>query len=177
MRFIVTRGFPLLVVIASITVASLAMAEVANRYGGQVLLFNKRPPSRWANDGVFHRFVSQHKVMSVNEQENGNWRIEYMAFFKRPVNDREVTVRFYNAQDSSGRYLTSYTLYLNDMRQRIVGGAVTLERPDFQPNRYYKITVANQGRTLAQLTKFALTGTEPERNGEVNFTLEETRGH
>lgn len=164
------------VVVASITVASIAMAEVANRYGGQIILFNKRPPSRWANDGVFHRFVAQHKTASVNENEDGDWRIEYMGFFRRPVGDREVTIRFYNAQDRSGQYLTSYTLYLSDPRQRVVGGAVTLERPDFQPNRYYKITIANRGKTLAQLSKCALTGQEAKRSGEVNFSVEDTRG-
>jgi hypothetical protein len=166
----------IIIIAASFTVVSMAMAEVANRYGGRVLLFSKRPPSRWANDGVFHRFVNQHKINSVDENDEGEWRVEYMAFFRRAVNDREVTVRFYNAGDASGRYLTSYTLYLNDLRQRIVGGNVTLERPDFQPNRYYKITVANRGKTLAQLTKFALTGQEVKRSGEVNFSVEDTRG-
>lgn len=177
MRLLLSRGMFFGVVIASFTVASIAMAEVANRYGGQVILLSKRPPSRWANDGIFHRFVAQHKVGSVSDGEDGNWRVEYMGFFRRAVNDREVTVRFYNAGDRSGRYLTSYTLYLSDMRQRIVGGNVTLERPDFQPNQYYKITVASRGKTLAQLTKFALTGKQAKRSGEVNFSVEDTRGH
>ena len=93
--------------------------------------------------------------------------------YEFPVGDREVTVRFYNANDRSGRYLTSYTLYLNDPRQRIVGGNVSLEQPAFRPNNYYSIKVASKGRTLAQLTKFAVIGKEPERTGVVDFTQDE----
>jgi hypothetical protein len=164
------------IVAAALLVAAVATAEVANSYAGQVILFSKRPPSRWNNDSVFHAFVRANRINTVQDGANGNWRIEYMAFFKRPVGDREVSVRFFDANDTSGRYLTSYELYLDDPRQRIAGGSVDLERPDFQPNRYYKIVVASQGKTLAQLTKFALVGKEPERSGEVNFTVEDTRG-
>ena len=173
MRILMSRVLAIAVVVSMVAVAAVALAEVANRYAGQVLLFNKRPPTRWANDGVFHRFVRAHKTGAVAAGDDGNWRVEYMAFFRRSVGDREVSVRFYNANDTSGQYLTSYTLYLNDPRQRIVGGKVTLERPDFQPNRYYKITVASKGKTLARLNKFALTGDEPERSGVVDFTQDE----
>lgn len=173
MRNMWTKAFALSVIIVSVAITSAALAEVANRYAGQVILFTKRPPTRWANDGVFHRFVARHKTGSVTEDENKVWNVEYMAFFRRPVGDREVTTRFYDAMDRSGRYLTSYTLYLNDPRQRVVGGKVRLERPDFRPNKYYKITVTSRGRTLAQLNKFALIGEEPERSGVVDFTEDE----
>ena len=170
MRVWLNRALAVAVALATISLASAALANVASRYAGRVLIFDKRPPSRWANDGIFHRFVARHKTLSVDENDDGEWRFEYMAFFRRPVGDREVTIRFYDAEDRNGRYLASYTLYLNDPRDRIVGGRATLEQPDFQPNHYYKISVANRGRTLARLTKFAITGEEPERSGEVDFT-------
>lgn len=163
-------------VAVALLVAAVATAEVANAYAGQVILFSKRPPSRWNSDSVFHAFVRANRINTVQDNEQGNWRIEYMAFFKRPVGDREVSVRFFDANDTSGRYITAYELYLDDPRQRIAGGAVDLNRPEFQPNRYYKIAVASKGQTLATLTKFALVGKEPERSGEVNFTVEDTRG-
>jgi hypothetical protein len=163
-------------VAAALLVAAVATAEVANSYAGQVILFSKRPPTRWNNDSVFHAFVRANRINTVQDNDRGNWRIEYMAFFKRPVGDREVSVRFFDANDTTGRYITAYELYLDDPRQRIAGGAVDLERPEFQPNRYYRIVVASKGKTLAQLTKFALVGKEAERSGEVNFSVEDTRG-
>lgn len=170
------RVSPFLVVVAIFLVGASALGEVANRYSGRVILFNKRPPTRWANDGVFHRFVNLHKVGGIEENDEGEWVIEYMAFFGRPVGDREVSVRFYDATSRSGQYITAYTLYLNDPRQRIVGGRARLERPEFQPNHYYAIKVATKGRTIAKLTKFALIGEEPERSGEVIFSDDEARG-
>jgi hypothetical protein len=173
MRNLWTKTFAIGAIILSLAITSAALAEVANRYAGQVILLTKRPPSRWANDAIFYRFIAQHKTGGITEDANKVWNVEYMAFFRSPVGDREVTTRFYDANDRSGRYLTSYTLYLNDPRQRVVGSKVRLERPDFQPNRYYKVTVASRGRTLAQLNKFALIGEEPERSGVVDFTEDE----
>lgn len=172
------RVLPLTALAAILLIGGVAVAEVANRYAGRVILFDQRPPSRWANDGVFHRFVRQHSTRGIEADEEGNWTVEYMAFFRRPVGDREVTVRFYDAQQQSDRYITSYTLYLNNPRQRIVGGRAQLRpRDGFEPNHYYSISVASRGRVLARLDRFALTGDEPERTGEVNFTDEEARGH
>jgi hypothetical protein len=172
------RLFPVYLVALTLAIltATAALADVANRYAGQVLIFNRRPPSSWRSDGVFHNFVRQYKTTRVQQREDGNWDVEYMAFFRGPVGDREVTIRFFDAADRSSRYVASYTLYLQDPRQRIVGGRARLERPDFQPNRQYRVAVANRGRTLAKLRSVALIGQEPERSGEVNFSIEETRG-
>ncbi len=176
MKGIVIKGLAVIIAIASLAVTTVALANVANRYAGRVILFNRRPPTQWASDGVFHTFVRQHKTGGIAAGEDGKWQIEYMAFFRRPVGDREVQVRFFDANDSSGRYITSYTLYLGDPRDRIVGGSARLEQPDFRPNRYYKISVASRGKVIARHKRFALTGDEPERSGEVNFSIEDTRG-
>jgi len=170
------RVLPFVVIVVGFLAGAPALGDVANTYAGRVILFNKRPPTRWANDGVFRRFVNIHKVGGIEENDEGEWVIEYMAFFRRPVGDREVSVRFYDAGNRSGQYITAYTLYLNDPRQRIVGGRARLSRPEFQPNRYYAIKVATKGRTIAKLTKFALIGEEPERSGEVIFSDDEARG-
>jgi hypothetical protein len=157
-------------------VGAAAVGEVANSYAGRVILFDARPPSQWANDAVFHRFVNQHSVRSVGADDNGSWEIEYMAFFRRVVGDREVSVRFYDSMESADRYIAAYTLYLGDPQQRIVGGRAELAPPEFRPNRYYSIVVVSRGQTLARHDRFALVGDEPERSGEVVFTDEEARG-
>lgn len=173
---VISRFLPLTALAVVLLVGAAAVAEVANRYAGRVLLFDARPPSRWANDGVFHRFVSLHSVRGVEAGEDGIWEVEYMAFFRRAVGDREVSVRFYDANERSDRYVAAYTLYLADPQQRIVGGRARLEQPDFQPNRYYSISVVSRGQAMARLDRFALIGDEPERSGEVVFTDEDTRG-
>lgn len=169
------RAVATLVAAAVVAGVPAALAEVANRYAGQVIIFDARPPSRWRTDSVFHRFVRAHRTNRIAAGDDGNWRIEYMAFFRRPVGDREVQVLFYDVHDAE-RYISSYSLYLADPSQRIVGGNARLERPDFRPNRYYRIVVTSRRRTIATLDRFALVGDEPERSGRVDFTLEETRG-
>jgi hypothetical protein len=170
-------SLPLVAILTVLLLGGVAIAEVSGRYAGRVILFDARPPRQWANDGVFHRFVSQHSVRGVEAGESGTWEFEYMAFFRRPVGDREVSVRFFDAMSSDDQYLASYTLYLGDPQQRIVGGQARLRPEDgFRPNRYYTITVASRGTTLARLDRFALVGDEPERSGEVVFTDEDTRG-
>ena len=153
-----------------------ALAEVASRYAGQVILFDARPPSSWRTDAVFHGFVRAHRTNRLEAEEDGNWRVEYMAFFRRPLDDREVQVLFYDVHDASDRYIASYSLYLHTPNQRVVGGSARLDRPDFRPNRYYRVVVTSRRQTVAQLERFALVGDEPERTGRVDFSVEDTRG-
>jgi hypothetical protein len=172
---IVARAVVFLAAIAVVTGVPGALAEVASRYAGQVILFDARPPSQWRTDGIFHAFVRQHRTNRIVAREDGNWSLEYMAFFRNPVGDREVQVLFYDVHEAE-RYISSYSLYLQDPRDRVVGGSARLDRPDFRPNRYYRVIVTSRQRTIAELERFALIGDEPERTGRVDFTVEDTRG-
>jgi hypothetical protein len=170
------RATAAVIAVGIVLAVPAALAEVAGRYAGQVIIFDARPPSRWANDSIFHSFVRAHRTNRVEADAEGNWHIEYMAFFRRPVDDREVQVLFYDVHDSAERYITSYSLYLSDRSQRVVGGSADLDRRDFRPNRYHRIVVTSRQQTIATLDRFALIGEEPQRSGRVDFTLEETRG-
>lgn len=170
------RALAVVVAVTVLLAVPMALAEVAGHYAGQVILFDARPPSSWRSDGIFHAFVRQHRTNRIVAGTDGNWNIEYMAFFRRPVGDREVQVLFYDVHERE-RYITSYSLYLRDPRDRVVGGSARLDRPDFQPNRYYRIVVTSRRTTVAELERFALIGDEPERSGRVDFTDDEARGH
>ncbi len=176
MRIMARAASLLIIAGAIIFFVPTALANVANRYAGKVLLFKRRPPSTWRTASIFHQFVRNHRVNRIRAGDDGNWRFEYMAFFRRPINDREVQVLFYDANSRNERYINSYSLYLQDRQQRIVGGTARLERPDFRPNRYYRIVVTSRRRTVARLNRFVLIGDEEERSGRVDFSDEDTRG-
>jgi hypothetical protein len=112
-------------------------------------------------------------------KEKKEWIVYYTAYFKKPVNDLEVTLKTYDVSGGVGRLVESYEIYLDTRDQRVVNGRVNLKRGDdgsnYSPNSKIRMVLENRGRVLAQAT-FYLQGEGKKYTGKVEFTEEETQG-
>lgn len=148
-------------------------------FGGKILLSSKPFPTEAKSA---NQYVSKLKSLSKKEfwedKEKKQWKIYYAAFFKKPANDLEVLVRFYDISDGTKRVVEAYEQYLEERGQRAIIGNVKLRRGDgaggYAPNSRIMMTMEVHGKVVAEAT-FKIGGEGKKFTGKVTFTEEETR--
>jgi hypothetical protein len=109
-------------------------------------------------------FINDHAV----------WKLEYIAFFARPLNDNEITLKFWELGMGSPRFVAGDEQYTRERGTRIFSAAITLAKPEFDTNKRYRMTIESGRRLLAETT-FWLRGKGPKYSGKVEFTDEEAQ--
>jgi hypothetical protein len=169
---------------ASVVLALLAWPALAGArkiediFRGQVIITTKRAPSKFPNASAFARFLSANKktMLWPDKKKKDEWRFEFMSFFPRPLNDIEVVIKFADITDVR-KFVASDTFYLPERGQRIFASSMTLNKPRFQVNRKYSMTIVSarqQQQVLASAT-FWLRGERERFSGKVTFTDDETK--
>ncbi len=156
-------------------------SRVERKFRGKILILKKRPPTRFKSQGAWIGWLNRHRKTMVwpDKKVKGQkqWKFEFMAFFRRKLNDVEVNVKFYDITNAK-RFIAADSFYLN-RGQTIFASNMVLERTEetFQPNRRYVMYIvgAKSKKTLAQ-AKFWLRGKGAVYSGKVEFSDEEARG-
>lgn len=169
----------LLVLGTALSASAAYAAKPEDVFKGQIVLTDSRLPSRFPSEGAFVQAVrraSIDKVWPVEEKGNDHavWKLEYIAFFARPLNDNEITVKFWELGGGSQRYVAGDEQYTRERGTRIFSASITVAKPEFDTNKQYLMTIESGSRVLAQ-TKFWLRGKGPKYSGKVEFTDEEAR--
>jgi hypothetical protein len=147
-------------------------------YAGRIMIMKNRLPEhfRSAED-----FISQIKRSSTGTiwadkdgDTKGKWRFEYLAFFARPLDDIEVSLRFYDVTGGSKRFLAEASTYVSKRGERMFGSNMSIGAPEFEPNKKILMSMENRGRVLAQTT-LVIRGEGPHFSGRVDFTDAEAR--
>jgi hypothetical protein len=154
-------------------------AKVEDVFKGRIVITANRLPTRFASQGAFVsalRNQSIDKVWPIEEKGNEHavWKIEYIAFFAQPLNDNEITVKFWEIAPGQQRYVAGDEQYIREKGSRIFASSIQLAKPDFETNKKYSMTVERGGRVLAR-TEFWLRGKGPNYSGKVEFTDEEAK--
>lgn len=170
----------LMVVLASmVCVANAQAAKPEDVFKGQIIITEGRLPSRFPSEGAFVQAIrraSIDKVWPVEEKGNDHavWKLEYIAFFARPLNDNEITVKFWEIGAGEKRFVAGDEQYMRERGARIFSAGITVAKPEFETNKQYLMTIESGSRVLAQ-TKFWLRGKGPKYSGKVEFSDEEAR--
>lgn len=142
-------------------------------FGGSILTSDKRfPTSAKSANQYIGKIKKQRKNKFWEDKENKRWTVHFAAFFKRPLNDLEVTIKIYDITDGSKRMVASFEQYLDQRGQRSIISSIKLKRSEFGVNRHLMMVVENRGRRLA-LGKFKILGEAERYSGKVEFTEEE----
>jgi hypothetical protein len=154
-------------------------AKPEDVFKGRIVIMEGRLPSRFATEGAFVQAIhhaSIDKVWPLEEKGNDHaiWKLEYIAFFARPLNDNEITVKFWEIGGGSQRFVAGDEQYTRERGSRIFSASITVAKPEFETNKQYLMTVESGSHVLAQ-TKFWLRGKGPTYSGKVEFTDEETK--
>jgi hypothetical protein len=150
--------------------------RVARTFKGQIVITKKRAPSRFRSQGAMIRWLRGHRKKHIWPEKTNDkmWKFEFMAFLKRPLNDLEVTVKFYDITEGK-KFIAADTFYTRSKTESILAFPMTVEKPRFAVNRKYQMLVLSARNTVLASTKFWLRGQKETYSGRVTFTDEEAR--
>jgi hypothetical protein len=159
--------------------AAAHAAKPEDVFKGRIIITDTRLPTRFASQGAFIQAVHRASIDKVwPTEEKGNdhavWKFEYIAFFARPLNDNEITLKFWELGMGSPRFVAGDEQYTRERGSRIFSAAITVAKPEFETNKQYRMTIESGGRVIAE-TKFWLRGKGPKYSGKVEFSDEEAR--
>ncbi len=153
-------------------------AKPEDVFKGRIIITANRLPTRFASQGAFISALKSQNIDKVwPKEEKGNdhavWKLEYIAFFATPLNDNEITVKFWETFPER-HYVAGDEQYIRERGSRIFASSIELAKPDFETNKKYSMTIERGGRVLAR-TEFWLRGKGANYSGKVEFTDEEAK--
>jgi hypothetical protein len=125
-------------------------------------------------------FARAHKALKLNESKEAelnqrSWHVEFAIAFNKPPADSEISLLFYDVQDGPRRFMDSMSSYLQGGRtEKIFFQSVDLRRPKYKPNRKLEVVVTVRRQDVGS-AKFGIVGEAPKRNGQVDFSDEDTK--
>ena len=154
-------------------------AKPEDVFKGRIVITANRLPTRFGSESAFVaavRHQSVDKIWPIEEKGNDHaiWKIEYIAFFARPLNDNEITVKFWEIGPGQQRYVAGDEQYMRDKASRIFASSIQLAKPEFETNKKYSMTIERGSRVLAR-TEFWLRGKGANYSGKVEFSDEEAK--
>jgi len=158
---------------------SAEAAKPEDVFRGRIIITDSRLPSRFASQGAFIQAVRRASIDKVwPQEEKGNdhavWKLEYIAFFARPLNDNEITLKFWELGSGSPRFVAGDEQYTRERGSRIFSASITVAKPEFETNKQYRMTMQSGNRVIAETT-FWLRGKGPKYTGKVEFSDEEAK--
>jgi len=142
-------------------------------FRGQIITSSKRIPTKASSKESYISQLKRQKTGRFYENKSTkSWKVYYTAFFKRPLNSLEVTVKLYDVSSGGKRMLASFEQYMDKRGARSITSNVTLNRDDFGVNKNLMMTVESNGSVLSA-TRFAIIGEAEKYSGQVNFSEEE----
>ena len=160
-------------------VLGLGMVETADArnpedvFRGQIITSAKRIPTKASSKSAYISQLKRQKSIRFYENKSTkSWKVYYTAFFRRPLNSLEVTVKIWDVSSGSKHLMTTFEQYMDKRGAKSITSHVTLNRDDFGVNKNLMMTMESNGRVLAA-TRFAILGEAEKYSGQVNFTEEE----
>ncbi len=172
-----------LVALSMLLPAVASAKEPADLLGGRIIITGKkRLPLTWKSPTEFAAMVkrSENHVVWPDDKaaKDKKWSFEYIAFFRRPLEDREITVKIYQVDGGAQRLMPNgvFEQFLRGRNERIFSSSVTLEETnEFEVNKKYLMTIENKRQRLASST-LILRGEGAKFSGKVDFSEEEAKG-
>lgn len=160
-------------------VLGLGMVESAEArnpedvFRGQIITSAKRIPTKASSKEAYISALKRQKTGRFYENKSTkSWKVYYTAFFKKPLNSLEVTVKLYDLSGGGKRMLAAFEQYMDKRGAKSITSNVTLNRDDFGVNKNLMMTVESNGSILS-VARFAIIGEAEKFSGKVDFSEEE----
>jgi hypothetical protein len=143
-------------------------------FAGKVLLSDKRFPSQAKSVGAYVSALrKQNKSNFWENKEKKEWMIHIAAFFKKPLNDLEVTVKLFDISNGNQVFMAGFEQYLDERGQKSIISSMKLERKQFGVNKQILVTIVDSGGRVLASGKFKILGEGEKYSGKVDFSDEE----
>jgi hypothetical protein len=165
--------------IGAVLAVSLALGSAAEArnpedvFRGQIITSSKRIPTKASSKSAYISQLKRQKTGRFYENKSTkSWKVYYTAFFRKPLNSLEVTVKIYDISSGAKHMLASFEQYMDKRGARSITSHVVLERDSFGVNKNLMMVVEGNGSVLSS-ARFAIIGEAEKYSGQVNFSEEE----
>lgn len=174
-----TRVFAGLSVLAVVLAAGTAeAAKPEDVFKGKIIITKDRLPMHFSSGGAFIKAVESKKIDKIwpteEKGDQGKWNLEYIAFFAQPLNDSEIEIKFFDITHGDKKFVAGDPQYTREKGSRIFSASIELDKPDFDVNKHYMMTMESGHRVIA-MTSFWLRGKGATYSGKVEFSDEDAR--
>jgi hypothetical protein len=172
-RSMLTLGFLAVALWAGGALAKGSMPE--DLLKGRIIISDKSLPTSWNSVSSYvGQLKSLHKGTLWYDKKTNKVRIEYAAFFPKPINDVQVDLVIYDVTSGRPERKSSTEQFMN-RGDRVIFNAITFEKEDFPMNRKYRLVIESRREVLAS-GEFLLRGQAENYSGTVNFSDDEATG-
>ena len=148
----------LLIALSFVLVAAPAHADKTDKLSGDIIVSEKRFPSRFDSDDEMYKYMRKVNTHELVVSGDDDWEFEYMAFLPKPIAVLQAAVSFYDVTvPGTQKLIDTRIFYPADRRDKIISGGARLQKGKFSKDRKY-LMVFSRGygqRALAQ-TKIVL---------------------
>ena len=157
--------------------AGSASANDPNRvFSGRIMLSTKRFPLNAKSKAAYTAAIKKQSQSNFQEnKENHTWKIYFAAFLKKPLNDVEYMIKFYDVTRGTQQLLGTSESFNDSRGQQTIVSNITLEKKSFGVNKELLMTIENKGQVLAS-GKFKILGEGEKLSGKVSFSEDEAAG-
>ncbi len=158
-------------------VATASAEDLPNRvFKGKIMTSAKRYPTTAKSQSAYVAAIKKQSTSNFREDKtNGTWMIYFAAFLRKPLNDVEYTIKFYELGGGGQRLLGTSDQFNDERGQKTIVSKIKLEKKSFGVNKELLMTIENKG-TIYATTRFKILGEGEHFSGKVNFSEDEAAG-
>lgn len=151
-------------------VSSAEAKGVPRALKGQIITASKRLPTTAKSERAYYAKVKKAKVTRFQEdKKKKQWKVYFAAFFKRPLNDLEITVKMFDVTTGKRHLINSFEQYTDGRGQTSLTSYVKLDREYFGVNKKILMVIESRKTVLAQ-GQFYILGEAVKYSGKVDFS-------
>lgn len=158
-------------------VATASAEDLPNRvFKGKIMTSAKRYPTTAKSQSAYVAAIKKQSTSNFREDKtNGTWMVYFAAFLRKPLNDVEYTIKFYELGGGGQRLLGTSDQFNDERGQKTIVSKIKLEKKSFGVNKELLMTIENKGTVYAS-TRFKIIGEGEHFSGKVNFSEDEADG-
>jgi len=158
-------------------VATASADDLPNRvFNGKIMTSAKRFPTTSKSQSAYVAAIKKQSTSNFMEDKSDHtWMVYFAAFLKRPLNDVEYTIKFYELGSGGQRLLGTSDQFNDERGQKTIVSKIKLEKKSFGVNKELLMTIENKGAVLAS-ARFKILGEGERFTGKVNFSEDEAAG-
>ena len=158
-------------------VATASAEDLPNRvFKGKIMTSAKRYPTSAKSQSAYVAAIKKQSTSNFREDKtNGTWMVYFAAFLRKPLNDVEYTIKFYELGGGGQRLLGTSDQFNDERGQKTIVSKIKLEKKSFGVNKELLMTIENKGTVYAS-TRFKILGEGEHFSGKVNFSEDEAEG-
>ena len=158
-------------------VATASADDLPNRvFNGKIMTSAKRFPTTSKSQSAYVAAIKKQSTSNFMEDKSDHtWMVYFAAFLKRPLNDVEYTIKFYELGSGGQRLLGTSDQFNDERGQKTIVSKIKLEKKSFGVNKELLMTIENKG-TIYASARFKILDKGDKFSDKMNFSEDEAQG-